>query len=112
MSIKVETTINIEVGQGDDTLVLVLTLDEARALKDELIRAVGAQNPLPGYAPVLSPVGGFVSSSETGPRNIPDHLLKRAQAARDKNKPRCHCGDPGWGDNGCCGPSGCSNVPA
>lgn len=110
MSVKVETTINIELEQGDDTLVLVLTLDEARALKDELIRAVGAQNPA-GYAPVLRPVGGFIPNSEIGPRNIPDHLLKRAEAAREKNKPRCHCGDAGWGENGCCGTSGCNNVP-
>lgn len=116
-TVTVETIINIEVEQSDGAVImLTLTLDDARALKDELIRAVGAQNPA-GYAPVLRPVGGF--GNDTGPADhvmanghkIPEHLLKRAQAARDKNKPRCHCGDAGWGENGCCGTSGCNNVP-
>ena len=119
MSVAVETIINVEVEKADGAVVLLtLTLDEARALKDELIRAVGAQNPLPGYAPVLRPVGGF--RNDTGPadhvmangQKIPEHLLKRAEAAREKAaKPRCHCGDAGWGENGCCGTSGCNNVP-
>lgn len=126
MSIKVDTNIIIELDQDGETLVLVLTVEEARALKDELIRAVGAQNP-PGYAPVLRPVGGF--RNDTGPadhvmangQKIPEHLLKRAEAARrvqldTDGQPLveteyCHCGDRGWGQNGCCGVSGCNNVP-
>jgi hypothetical protein len=67
--VTVDTTINIEVEQeGGITAILTLTLEEARALKDELIRAVGAQNP-PGYAPVLRPVGGFINKPD------PDHVV-------------------------------------
>lgn len=116
MSVAVETIINVEVEKADGAVVLLtLTLDEARALKDELIRAVGAQNPLPGYAPVLTPRIGWGMDRpdpKLGATKIPEHLLKRAEAAREKAaKPRCHCGDAGWGENGCCGTSGCNNVP-
>ena len=102
-SVTIDTSITINVEQADGiTAVLTLTIEEARALKDELIRAVGAQNPIqPGlirecgpYAPVIQPKGGFINTDATSP-------LKKL----------CHCGEPGWGQNGCCGTSGCSNVP-
>lgn len=71
MSVAVEAIINVEVEEVDGAvIVLTLTLDEARALKDELIRVVGAQNP-PGYAPVLKPVGGFRNGGTSGCSNVP-----------------------------------------
>ena len=116
MSVAVETIINVEVEKADGAVVLLtLTLDEARALKDELIRAVGAQNPLPGpgYAQVLTPKIGW-GMDRPDPKlatKIPEHLLKRAEAAREKvandvrgdgvlhpsARPQCHCGDAGDG---------------
>ena len=144
--IKVDTSITIELEQEGETIVLVLTVEEARALKDELIRAVGAR-PDPPRGP-LAPVINITPSKNSGFLNtdaiatkrvspadhvmangqkIPEHLLKRAEAARQKaaapdvrgngvlhpnDRPQCHCGSTGWGTNGCCGVSGCNNVPA
>lgn len=33
-------------------------------------------------------------------------------ASKPRSEKKCFCGDPAYGDNGACGPSGCSNVPA
>lgn len=123
MTIKVDTSITIELEQEGETIVLVLTVEEARALKDELIRAVGAR-PDPPRGP-LAPVinitppknSGFLNTDAIAQRRleqkIPQHLLDRAQARREVvDSKKCHCGDAGWGENGCCGVSGCNNVPA
>jgi hypothetical protein len=32
-------------------------------------------------------------------------------AAAPVEQQRCFCGSPAWGINGCCGTSGCNNVP-
>jgi hypothetical protein len=122
MTIKVETSITIELEQEGETIVLVLTVEEARALKDELIRAVGAR-PDPPRGP-LAPVINITPPKNTGFLNtdviaerrleqkIPEHLLKRAEARREALESRkCSCGESGWGQNGCCGVSGCNNVP-
>ena len=112
MTIKVATDMTIHVtltaedseGKGHD-VNYVWTLEEARAIKDALIRAVGAQNPVDPsqvkkiaeaweYAPVLQPKGGFIGQGST------------------LSDTKCHCGSPGWGHNGACGTSGCNNVPA
>ena len=116
MSVKVKTDTAIEV-----TLTFVddetgeeheetynWTLEEARAIKDELIRAVGAQN-YPthkpgvrgGLAPVLQPVGGFKVQPDVRGNGV----------VHPNDRVTCHCGGSGWGLNGSCGISGCNNVP-
>jgi hypothetical protein len=127
--VTIDTSITINVEQTDGMIaVLTLTLEEARALKDELIRAVGAQNPVPVkrgelhdcvFAPVIQPRGGFINTDATQQRRletvqvggvekrIPEHLLKRAEQARAKAGWSCHCGDQTG-----CRPGHCQNVPA
>lgn len=39
------------------------------------------------------------------------HILFYADEL-SKDELRCFCGDLAWGSNGCCGTSGCNNVPA
>ena len=39
-------------------------------------------------------------------------VTESTEPVRTIRKVVCHCGNPGWGDNGCCGVSGCNNVPA
>lgn len=126
MTVEVETDTIIKVtikaedveGKGRD-VTYVWSLEEARAIKDALIRAVGAR-PDPPRGP-LAPVinitppknSGFLNTDAIAQRRleqkIPQHLLDRAQRAREKVQ--CQCGDSGWGQNGCCGVSGCNNVP-
>lgn len=126
--VTIDTSITINIEQADGVVaVLTLTIEEARALKDELIRAVGAQNPIqPGlirgcgeYAPVVTPSGGFINTDATQQRRletvqvggatkrIPEHLLKRAEQARAKAEWVCHCGDQTESR-----PGHCTNVPA
>jgi hypothetical protein len=120
-TVTVDTSITINVEQSDGIIaVLTLTLEEARALKDELIRAIGAQNPVPVkrpgelYAPVITPKGGFINTDATKQLRIaqvPQHLLDRARAASEKAELAaqwvCHCGDQTG-----CRPGHCTNVPA
>lgn len=80
--VEIEHTIKISVQHHE----LELSLDEAIELKDALIRAVGAQT------------HSAAVPKEAEPRTVVNRT--------------CHCGAPGWGRNGCCGPSGCNNVPA
>ena len=111
MTVEVETDTIIKItikaedveGKGRD-VTYVWSLEEARAIKDALIRTIGAQNP-PGYAPVLRPVGGFRAEARRAQLDTDGQPLIRTHTEN------CHCGDPGWGQNGCCGVSGCNNVP-
>lgn len=45
------------------------------------------------------------------PEPIPDEAYSTPMPT-PRPKVWCHCGSPGWGANGCCGVSGCNNVPA
>lgn len=106
MTVEVETDTIIKVtikaedeeGKGRD-VTYVWSLEEARAIKDALIRAVGAR-PDPPRGP-LAPVINITPPKNTGFLNTDAIATKRL----------CHCGDSGWGQNGCCGVSGCNNVP-
>lgn len=60
--------------------------------------------------------GVVVNSRNDG--TVMVHLIKHKahilflESELSKDDIRCFCGALGWGSNGCCGISGCNNVPA
>lgn len=83
-------TVTLKVDHGETGKVerYDWSLEEAIAIKDELIRLVGAQS-------AIKPV--------KRDNSIPQNKMAIAW---------CGCGNPARSDNGSCGPSGCNNVPA
>lgn len=96
VTVKSETTIKVELqfdgvqtGRHEE---YVWTLEEAIAIKDELIRLVGAQS------------RPFTTT--------PVNQIDQNKMASEPKKRSCQCGGPARASNGACGPSGCNNVPA